>query len=134
MMSRFIYKNQIFYIFIALFFFFYATFYYVQNKRLERLGVLHDQEIVKKYCSVAPRRVSSITVIRGDKSYYVRVKSEECLSFEIGDKVKLYYNEKYDYYYLPGSLKVHSIRLSITGIVLFLVLLPWKLIVSALKR
>lgn len=133
-MNRFIDKNQIFYIFIALFYFLYATFYYVQNERLERLGVVHDQEIVKKYCTVAPRSASSIMVIRGDKSYHLRVKSDECLSFEIGDKVKLYYNEKYDYYYLPGSLKLHFIRFLITGIILFLILLPWKLIVSALKR
>lgn len=134
MMSRFIYKNQIFYIFIALFFFFYATFYYVQYTGLARMGVVQDQEIVDKSCSVAPRSASSITIMRGNKRYSVHVTSKQCPDFEVGDKIKLYYNEKYDYYCFPGFLKLYLKRFSITGIVLFLAMMPWKLIVSAVKR
>lgn len=94
--------------------------------------MLQEQKIVDKSCSIAPRLKSSIKVLRGGKIYSVELTSKDCIKLNIGDRVKLYYNAAYDYYYLPGFLKVHLIRFVLSSISLFLVMLPWKLLVSTL--
>jgi len=125
-MRAYFFKYQLYYALISLIFFSHAIFYYYQNSHLEKTATLSKQLITDISCSVAPRSKSSIKVIKNDRVYSVDLPSERCLKLNKGEKILLYYNEKYDYYYLPGALRIHLIRVIVTGSILILLVLPWK--------
>jgi hypothetical protein len=128
-LETYFYKNQSFFFLIALAFFSYAMFYYVQNKNLERNSKLEKMLIVDKSCNAGSKSVSSIKVTRNGKTYSVQLPYSKCLELNIWGKVGLYYNEKYDYYYLPGLLRIYLIRVVVTALVLILLVLPLEVFI-----
>jgi len=133
-MRAYFFKYQLFYALISLMFFSYTMFYYYQNSHLEKTASLSKQLITDISCSVAPRSKSTIKVIGNNRVYSVDLPSERCLELNKGEKILLYYNQKYDYYYLPGALRIHLIRVITTGSILILLAFPWKLLAKILKQ
>ncbi len=128
------YKNQWFYLIIATGFFTYALFFFIQNNNPENNFIIEHQVIKQKRCSSAPRISSFVQIEKGGKKYTVNLPEQDCVNYSIGDEIKLYYNNKYDYFYIPNRIKVEISRVAISGIVFILLLLPWKYIVRKINN
>jgi len=133
-LKKLYYKNQLFYIIVATVFFAGALFFYLQNINSEKNAVLEFHKILEKSCSVATKISSYVRVEKKGKIYTANLSEQDCADLNIGENVKLFYNKKYDYFFYPGREKVYSIRVIFSGIIFFLVLLPWKFFRNPIKR
>ncbi len=127
------YKNQTFFIFVSLCFFAYSIFHYVRYQDVESRSIIQVVTVVNKSCSAAPRLASGLKVSKNDKNYSVELPYDSCYKYSIGDKVSLLYDERYNRFYLPNYFNVYRFRAILTGIILFVIIFPWKGIVSASK-
>ena len=128
-MKRWYYKSQWFYLVIAVGYFSYAMFYYIQNNRKENF-ILEKHIVEEKHCSAAPRSSSSVQIKKDEKTYTVNLPDEECYNYAVGSRISLYYNTQYDYFNYGSRKRIDNSRIIFTGIILFLVLLPWKYLIG----
>ncbi|MFA7444645.1 MAG: hypothetical protein WCY89_01760 [Flavobacteriaceae bacterium] len=119
-------KNQLFYLVVAILFFGYALFFYLQND--PTTTYVGEYLIVNKRCSAAPRISSYVEIEKEGKAYTINLSEQKCRNYAIGQKIILNYNEKYDYFFHADSQrnKVDNFRLIVSSIAVFLLLLPWK--------
>lgn len=133
-MRDYYYKNQWFYLLVAMGFFIYALFFFIQNNNTEKNFIIEHHVITQKRCSAAPRINSFIQVEKKGKTYTVNLPEKECINYSIGDKIKIYYNYKYDYFHLLNRNQAEISRVTISGIAFILLLLPWKYIKGKLSK
>ena len=118
-MNKLYLKNQWFYIIVSLALFCYCTFFYVQNSNKKEI-IVETLKITDKRCSAASGIRNYVKIKKGDKVYTIDLSEEKCADFEIGDKIELNYNKKYDYYFI-SSMNI-SVKLKLIFSSLFLLI------------
>lgn len=105
---------------IAIIFF---IMYYYDVRKMEKL------DIPKKYVisdvSLRKRYGSSIEINYNGKYYNIGLKKKEVLNSKVGDSISLYYNKKYDYFYVPNTLKLYLIYIYASIVSFLLSFIPW---------
>lgn len=125
-MYNLVYKNQLFFLFLIILFLIHSVFKYRQNQILEVESSKSKEVISQVRCSFASQSTSSIKIIKNGRRYSIELPAKRCINYAVGDTVQLFYNKKYDYYYLPGLLYLYKQRVVYCLIGIGLLLLPWK--------
>lgn len=98
--------------------------YYCDVKNLEK------NNIPKKYfvsdISLRKRYSSSIGIRYNNKYYNIGLKKNQVLTYAVGDSISLYYNKKYDYFYVPNTLKLYLRYIYASIFSLLLSFIPWN--------
>ena len=123
---------RLIWVFFALSLVVYLYVIYTENKKLEESGLMVEVVVSKKYCDGASFRSREVFVFFKNEEYYVEFPNTKSCS-ELGDKVSLFYSEKYDYFYIPGTIYKYKRHVIIGLFHLLLSLLPWNKIKSLLK-
>ena len=89
--------------FISLIFF---TMYFYNIKNMISTEKPNRYEITETTCK--SRSGSSVGIIHQGEHYSIEVTNEDCRKYMIGDEILLYYNNKYDYFYLPNTLYLYK--------------------------
>lgn len=124
------YKNQFFFILIALSFFMYAMFHYLRYHDLDVVNNIKKVTVFNTSCTAAPRMTSGMKVSYQNKHYSVSLPYKNCSKYSSGDEVELLYDVKYDKFYLPDFVKVYRYRVVFIGYVLLGLIMPWKYVVK----
>lgn len=120
------YRSQIVLILLALIAVIYTLFFYVQNAKLEKSGILTPFKVIEQGCRNS-KGSSSVHISHNGEIYYIRLANKECLKYPKGSKIVLIYNDKFDYFYKPDGLSRDSYRLFFAFAFLLLSVLPWKM-------
>ena len=100
----------------------FFTAYYFNVKELIRLGKSGYFEVTDQSCW---RGAVTVTVKRDDELYHLQYPGFHCSDKLVGQKVKLYYNEKFDYFYVPNTLGLYLGYIEMPVLMLFITFLPW---------
>jgi hypothetical protein len=92
-----------FFSFISLVFFI-MYFYNIKNMITTEKPNLYT--IVEVTCK--SRSGSSVGVFHMGEYYSIEVTNQQCRNYIIGDKISMYYNSKYNYFYLPNTLYLYK--------------------------
>ncbi|WP_316838574.1 hypothetical protein [Pedobacter gandavensis] len=112
------------FIVLALFCIVYNLFFYFQDANLEKEGLVKLYEVNRQLYRRS-KTISSIQVYFKGKVHRIRMGSEESLKYPVGSKIRLIYNDEFDYFYRPGGL-THSLgKVFIALAFLILSALPW---------
>lgn len=105
---------------IAIVFF---IFYYYDVKNMEKNQV-HKKYVISDV-SLRKRYGSSVGVNYNNNFYSIGLKKEEVLRYKEGDSISLYYNRKYDYFYVPNTLGLYLRYIYASIFSLLLSFIPW---------
>lgn len=131
MNMKYYHRNQKILILIAILVVLYNWFFYIQDSKLEKSGMLTVFKVIEQGCR-SSKGSSSVHILYRGKVYYIRLANEECLEYPIGSKISLIYNDDFDYFYKPDGLKRNNYRLSFSIAFLFLSALPWNKFINRL--
>lgn len=84
------------------------------------------QKFIISDVSSTLRHTSSVGINFDNKYYNINVKRKDALTYKIGDSILLYYNKKYDYLYVPGTLKLYYRYIYASVFSFLLSLIPWS--------
>lgn len=99
----------IYILFLRIIFIFIVAFfvgYYLDIRKM-----INNQEptsYVIKDITCKLRSGSSIGIYHQGKYYSIGVSRVKCYQYNINDLIYLYYNEKYNYFYVPNTLKLYE--------------------------
>ena len=91
--------------FLILFFIFFVCYYFdIKNLTKNEKPNLYKIEVLT--CKL--RSGSSAGIYHNEKYYSIGIKKEDCYKYNLGDKISLYYNKKFDYFYVPNTLVLYE--------------------------
>lgn len=101
---------------------FFILYYYDVKKMIKEDSpknyVISDVSLRKRYSS-------SIGINYNNKYYNIGLKKEQVLEYKVGDSISLYHNKKYDYFYVPHTLKLYLIYICASLFSFVLSFIPW---------
>jgi hypothetical protein len=101
-------------------------FYYLSIENLIRTGKTEQYIIASKSCGTG-NTGSSITIIHLGGEYnlsYPKTK-RECRDLMVGSKIELFYNETFDYFYIPETINLYINYIFMCFIPFLLSFFPW---------
>ena len=90
---------------IGLILFLFSVLCFYNVRALEREGKSTKYVIIGLTIN---GRSKDILVNRESKEYVVGYNKEDYYQLKVGDSILLYYNEQYDYFYLPNTLGLYK--------------------------
>jgi hypothetical protein len=127
--NNYYFVRQICTFFIPFVGFFFSLYFFNRNSKIISQNNIVTTTIIDKFCSDS-KTSSSITVIYNQSIYEIKYGRNNCAEYNIGETLKLYYDNKNDILIKPGSDKHNLFQLIFVSIVLLFFLIPWKKILS----
>lgn len=132
-MNKYFIKYQWFYFIIVLVYFFYEFYNLNVYNYLKKNTELYTFMVIDKHCG-AYKTSSSLKIEYLNKIYNVSYSKVDCFEFNVGNKIKVYYNKKHDYFIHQGENLNYIHRLKILGVIIILLLLPWNFIKNIFNK
>ena len=106
-----------------------CLYFYNRNIRIATQNKVVTTTIVEKSCS-GSKGSSSVYVSYKQLIYKVKYRRNACAKLNLGEKIKLYYDNERNILIKKEEAKHNLFQLTVSSIAILFFLLPWKKILS----